>query len=186
MTLYGDGLWVTLLGYYKRSVFPLQLFLGTFAYYPYLLEHYVSADEAGASRVLRKPNVSNPRLHRACFMVVDLNARTVPRTRLWRTVVVFWGFLPVKNLRPRPPSCLAPFCCDDGSALPHSQAGHRRLFHVYPRGTERFSPSFGEQTEAPLFGSTRQEGSLRPWMRTSSSFSTLLLELWGPVPKWWW
>ena len=38
---YGYGLGVSLLGHLNRSVFPLGLFLGTFAYCPYLQEHYV-------------------------------------------------------------------------------------------------------------------------------------------------
>lgn len=44
----------------NRSVFPWHLFLGTFAYCPYLQEYYVSADEAGASHVPRKPKIRNP------------------------------------------------------------------------------------------------------------------------------
>lgn len=117
LTLYGDGLWVTSIGYCSRSVFPLRLFLGTVAYCPYLQERYVSADKAGASHVFRKPNVSNPKLHWECFIVLYLSAQTVPRTHLWRTVVAFWGFLPVKILRPWPLSRLSTFCCGDGSPL---------------------------------------------------------------------
>lgn len=55
LTLFGDGLGVNILTHFNRALFPDPSFLGALAYCPHLWEHYVPADEAGASPVSLTP-----------------------------------------------------------------------------------------------------------------------------------
>lgn len=71
-----------LLTFKQIRISPTFIFRYLCIYSPYLQEHYVSADKAGASHVFRKPNIHNPKLPWKCFMAVYVNAQTVPKTHL--------------------------------------------------------------------------------------------------------
>lgn len=78
---------------------------------------------------------------------------------------------------------LSPFCCDGVSPLPHRQP----VLDITsaPRVQNCVTFAVGSCWSSSL-KQRRTRGGLRAWMRTSSSLSLLLWELWGPVPRWWW
>lgn len=183
---YGYDLWVSLLGHLNRSVFPLGLFLGTFAYCPYLQEHYVFQQTRQVPATSSESQVSvTPNCLRDVLWCCVWMSKPLPNPSVKDSCCTL-GISACSNTKALSPVSSLSFLLWRWFTTPHSQPGPGRLFNVYPKGTERSQFSFGEQTGAPSLWQHKTTRGLWLWLRTPPSLSMSLFELWGPVPKWWW
>ena len=166
LCFYGYGLWVSLLGRLNRSVFPLGLFLGTFAYCPYLQEHYVFEQTgqvpatSSESQVSVTPNCLRDVLWCCVWMSKPLPNQSVKDSRCTLGISACSNTFQM----PWPLSRLSLFCSEDGSPCLTASLDLVGFLMSIQSIQKDLSFPLGNRQEPPLFGSAKwEEGCGSDW-----------------------